>query len=678
MSTDFLKTFVENAWVIVALPFLVGTFIILAFTFSMEVGKTRAFKSLAMVASVSAVLWGLIHSFFILMALASNPSLSGWQQNFDWFICGDFTLSVGCLVDNLATMMLIVVCSVSCFVQIYTHGYMREEPGYARFYAYLSLFTGSMLGLVVSTNMFQTYAFWELVGVCSYFLIGFWWYKESAAQACVKAFVVNRIGDFGFLVGILMLLLATKSSWGGNTAMLFINKTPGGIDMASALKAALDAGTLTPEFGLVATSLPLMAFLIFMGPMAKSAQFPLHVWLPDAMEGPTPISALIHAATMVAAGIYLVARAYPIFHDPSGAVFPFVAIVGTITAFMAATIALTQNDIKRVLAWSTCSQLGYMMAALGVGAYSAALFHLFTHAFFKAMLFLGSGAVILGCHHEQDIRKMGGLMRVMPTVGITFLIGTLTISGFPFLSGWFSKDEIIAAAWHHDPVFGGVPVVGSVLILTAGMTAFYMFRLFIVVFMGQYRGDHKAHEVGPVMKWPLVCLAIPSIAAGGLLGFSPKFFTGESFINHWSSFVYWQVPHAESVDMTVMIGSTLVGLAGMALAFPVYARPKTGVALAVKAFVESGNPLWQFSYKKWLIDDAYLYILNKVILPVYRAVWKWVDIVVIDNIVNGSSLATIATGEGLKYTQTGKGQYYALVIFLWVALIAWIAFCVLP
>ncbi|MBX9692281.1 MAG: NADH-quinone oxidoreductase subunit L, partial [Cyanobacteria bacterium] len=671
MSTDFLKTCVENAWVIVALPFFVGTFIILSFTFSLDIGKKRVFKSLSMAASVSAVLWGLFHSFMIFLALNSNSELSGWQQNFDWFVCGDFTLSVGVLVDNLTSMMLIVVTAISLFVQIYTHGYMREDPGYARFYCYLSLFTGSMLGLVVSTNMFQTYAFWELVGVCSYFLIGFWWYKESAAQACVKAFVVNRIGDFGFLVGILMLYLATKSSWAGGTAMLFTSKAQGGIDLPGALKLALESGTLTPEFGLIATSLPLMAFLIFMGPMAKSAQFPLHVWLPDAMEGPTPISALIHAATMVAAGIYLVARAYPIFHDPSGAVFPFVAITGTITAFMAATIALSQNDIKRVLAWSTCSQLGYMMAALGVGAYSAALFHLFTHAFFKAMLFLGSGAVILGCHHEQDIRKMGGLAKAMPIVNITFLIGTLTISGFPLLSAWFSKDEIISGAFHLHSTLGDA--IGAILILTAGMTAFYMFRLYIVTFLGEYRGDHKPFEVGRAMTYPLVFLAVPSIFAGGILGFSPKkdfmaafnqFVSQEPFINHWSAFVYWQHPHAEGVNLTVMGISTVVALAGMALAFPVYLNSKSGVAQSVKAFVASGNPLWQFSYRKWMIDDLYLYLLNKVILPVYRTIWKWVDIVVIDNIVNGSSLATIATGEGLKYTQTGRGQYYALVIFL--------------
>ncbi|MBZ0187888.1 MAG: NADH-quinone oxidoreductase subunit L, partial [Candidatus Obscuribacterales bacterium] len=537
---------------IVALPFFAGFAIISCFLFAgIEIGQKRAFKTLAMLLSVGAVTIGFIHSLLIVQSLLHDPSLSGYQQNFDWFVCQQFKLSVGVIVDNLTAMMLVVVTTVSMLVQIYTHGYMRDDPGYARFYAYLSLFTGSMLGLVVSTNLFQMYGFWELVGVCSYFLIGFWWYKNSAAEACLKAFVVNRVGDFGFLVGILLLLFVTKDFWEGGTLLAFASQAGlAGTDLTGALKLAIENNKLSPDPGFMMT---LIALLIFMGPMAKSAQVPLHIWLPDAMEGPTPISALIHAATMVAAGIYLVARAYPLFLAPDGSshstALAVVACVGTLTAFMAATIALTQYDIKRVLAWSTCSQLGYMFVGLGVGAYSAGLFHLLTHAFFKAMLFLCSGAVIIGLHHEQDIRKMGGLSKTMWATNLCFLIGCLSISGIPPFSGFFSKDEIVASALTFHPVIGGI------LIFTAGLTAFYMFRLYFLVFQGEYRGHGKPHDVSPVMYLPLLALAVPSIAAGGMLGFNQlSFFGGVEAANAFGSFVYFDHPHQEVVNWgTVLI-----------------------------------------------------------------------------------------------------------------------------
>ncbi len=671
--SEFHRAFVEGAWLIVALPFFVGFGIITCFLFGgLKLGEKRIFKTLAMFSSIAAIAWGFIHSFIIFQALSANPGYV-FQHNWDWFACQDFKLSVGYLVDNIACMMLIVVTTISLFVQVYTHGYMRDDPGYARFYAYLSLFTGSMLGLVVSTNMFQMYGFWELVGVCSYFLIGFWWYKNSAAAACMKAFVVNRVGDFAFLVGILMLLLATKDFWSGGTLMAFVGDSTGGIDLSTALQRALQAGTLHPELAFTVASMPLMAILIFGGPIAKSAQFPLHVWLPDAMEGPTPISALIHAATMVAAGIYLVARAYPIFLAPDGSTdsvaLGVVAAVGTITAVMAATIAMSQNDIKRVLAWSTCSQLGYMMAGLGVGAFSAGLFHLFTHAFFKAMLFLGSGAVIIGCHHEQDIRKMGGLRKIMPFTAYPFLIGCLSISGFPGLSGWFSKDEIVAAAMHANPA------IGWLLIATAGLTAFYMFRLYFLVFEGKYRGDHKAHEVAPVMWMPLVFLAFPSMFAGGLLGYSADSFKGLEGVNAWSAFVYWVQPHGEKVNTDVLLISTGVAIVGIVISYLTYIAKVTQIN---KSLVESNSIIWRISYNKWYFDEIYMGFVNKLLLPFFNSIWKFVDTVVIDNIVNASSLITSAIGEVLKYTQTGRGQYYALVIFMWVALLTWIVFLASP
>ncbi|MDX2105932.1 MAG: NADH-quinone oxidoreductase subunit L [Candidatus Melainabacteria bacterium] len=675
LTPEFLKSCVENAWMIVALPFFAGFAIITSFLLTgPKLGAKRWFKTLAMFLSVGAVAVGFLHSLSILYALITQPALSGYQQNFDWFVCENFKLSVGFLVDNLCASMLVVVTTISLLVQIYTHGYMREDPGYARFYSYLSLFTGSMLGLVVSTNLFEMYGFWELVGVCSYLLIGFWFYKNSAAAACLKAFVVNRVGDFGFLIGILLLYLATKDYWGGGTILAFLPQLgTTGADMASVLQMALQDHRLTPELAFLATSMPLIAILIFMGPMAKSAQAPLHIWLPDAMEGPTPISALIHAATMVAAGVYLVARAYPIFLAPDGSTnsiaLSVVAAVGAFTAFMAATIALTQFDIKRVLAWSTCSQLGYMFVGLGVGAYGAGMFHLFTHAFFKAMLFLCSGAVIHGLHHEQDIRRMGGLWKPMNITGWCFLIGTASIAGWPLppLSGFFSKDEIVSAAWHQSPLLGGI------LILTAGLTAFYMFRLFFLVFTGEYRGNTKAHEVPVVMWAPLVALAVPSCVAGFMLGFNKSsFFENTPAANPFGSFIYWAHPHQEVVDWTMVIASSTAGLIGVGIAYLMYYARTVNFH---KDIVEKQGPLYLFSLNKWYWDELYLGLVNKVFLPIFDKTWKTLDSIFVDQIlVNGASIVTLATGEVLKYTQTGKGQYYALVIFFWVAVIAWLAF----
>lgn len=672
MTPEFLRACVENSWMIVALPFFVGFAIITCFMLAgLEIGQRRWFKTSSMVLSVGAITIGFLHSLLILQAFLVDPSLSGFQLNFDWFTCEQFKLSVGILVDNLTVMMLIVVTTVSMLVQIYTHGYMRDDPGYARFYSYLSLFTGSMLGLVVSTNLFQMYGFWELVGVCSYFLIGFWWYKNSAAAACLKAFVVNRVGDFGFLIGVLMFFFVTKEFWSGGTILAF-TKEVGGNDLAGAIQQAVASNTLAPDAGFVLT---VIALLIFMGPMAKSAQFPLHVWLPDAMEGPTPISALIHAATMVAAGIYLVARAYPVFLSPTGGTdstaLLVVASVGAFTAFMAATIAMSQYDIKRVLAWSTCSQLGYMFVGLGAGAFSAGLFHLMTHAFFKAMLFLGSGAVIIGLHHEQDIRKMGGLFGPMKKTAIPFLIGTATIAGCPPFAAFFSKDEIVSAAYAYNPI------IGIVLIVTAGLTAFYMFRLYFLVFTGEFRGHGEPHEVSPVMWGPLWALAVPSLFAGLMLGFNKlSFFENTAAANAFGSFVYFGHPHQEVVNWSMVGISTGVALLGFVVAYVMYVAKSW---TPNEAIARDQGLLYRISYNKWYMDHFYLWLVNSVFLPAFDNVWRVLDSVFIDQvIVNGSSIVTVATGEALRYTQTGRGQYYALVIFFWVAVLAWIGFIFCP
>ena len=664
LTPEQLKWFVESAGLIVAAPFLAGFLIIMGL---------RASKTLSMTVSIGAVLYGLFHSLAIFQAFAAKTYPEPhFQQNIDWFVSSAFKLSVGVLVDHIAAVMLIVVCAVSLLVQVYTHGYMREDTGYSRFYAYLSLFTGSMLGLVVSTNLFEMFMFWELVGVCSYFLIGFWWFKESASRACMKAFVVNRIGDFGFLMGILMLFLATKDYWGDGIVLGFVGTN--GTDLGSVIHRAAEGNALSA--GLLLT----IGIVMLIGPMAKSAQFPLHVWLPDAMEGPTPISALIHAATMVAAGVYLVARAYPIWLNTDGTpgtALHYVCWVGAITAFMAATIAMSQYDIKRVLAWSTCSQLGYMFVGLGAGAFTGGFFHLFNHAFFKAMLFLCSGAVIHGLHGEQDIRQMGGLKSKMPLTHFCFLIGTLAISGFPLFSGFFSKDEIISAAMISDPV------VGVLMLLTAGMTAFYMFRLYFMTFTGEYRGSAHPHESPAAMTWPLLALSIPSMLSG-YLGFNPANLSaavanagGEHGLpNHFAAFVYGPSgPHFEGADVKMMTISVAIAVVGFVFAYLMYFTRTVHIN---KSFAEAQDGLkamlYNISFNKWYIDDIYFGAVDRVFLPLYKSVWNFVDMFIVEGVVNGAGLVTMSFGEVLKYMQNGRGQYYALVIFGAVAGIAWLAY----
>ncbi len=661
------ETIINSAWGIIAAPFCAAILIILF---------ARRSKTLSMLLSVAAVLYGFIHSLFIFYALTAEPSLAAKPPlDFPFFISGSFVLSVGILVDNLAAMMLIVVTTVSLLVQIYTHGYMREDNGYARFYAYLSLFTGSMLGLVVATNLFQMYFFWELVAVCSYLLIGFWWYKNSASAAALKAFVVNRVGDCLFLIGILMLFAATRDYWGAHTVLAFTG--PDGFDLASVIQKALAAGTLS-YWGV--PGLFVLSVLIFFGPIAKSAQFPLHVWLPDAMEGPTPISALIHAATMVAAGVYLVARAYPIWATPFPAeqIFPLlgstpgltvVAWVGGFTAFMAATIALSQFDIKRTLAWSTVSQLGYMFVGLGCGAFTGGLFHLFNHAFFKAMLFLCSGAVIHGVHGEQDMRKMGGLWKSMPITAWCFLIGCLSISGFPGLSGFFSKDTIIAGAWH------GHRLLAILMIITAALTAFYMFRAFFMTFTGTYRGDAKPHESPPSMTVPLMVLAVPSILSGYLgLNLAAWQNPGTAVLNHFASFVYFNHPEAEAINWTVMSLSTVAAIFGIFLAWGVYFTR----AVTINSWIATNMPaIYNFSYNKWYFDEMYLALVNFV-LNLYDKIWELIDKYIVDGLVNGTSWVTNQLGFLLRYTENGRGQYYALAIFGWVAILTLATFFLRP
>jgi len=497
-------------WIILLTPLLSAAFIAL---FTQRLRNISAYISVAACA-VSFLATCCIFSMH-------GPVLSEYR----WLdISPLFSVSIGFTVDQLSKAMLFVVTGIGLLIHVYSLGYMDEDEGKSRYFAGLSLFMFSMLGIVLANNFVMMFIFWELVGVSSYILIGHWFDKPAPPAAANKAFICNRIGDFGFMLGILMLWVSTGSIYFGD------------------LQAAAPGLAQHPGFLAVAT------LLIFCGAVCKSAQFPLHVWLPDAMEGPTPVSALIHAATMVAAGVYMLSRVFFLV-QASPAAQSVIAFIGITTAVGAALIATQQNDIKRILAYSTLSQLGYMVCSVGMAADDAAMYHLFTHAFFKALLFLGSGAVIYGTHHEQDIWKMGGLKNRLPSTFLTFLVGTLALTGCPGLAGFFSKDSIISAAGH------GHPVIYVLALCTAGLTSFYMFRLMVVVFWGHTRSEHArdGHQPPAVMTVPLIILAIPSVFAGY------HFFAGK----------FLAVPQ-EPMNMGLMGLSVFVFLAGAGFAWMIY------------------------------------------------------------------------------------------------------------
>ncbi len=613
---------------------------------------------------------GLI-SFVGISAVISYKALieqvNGYQsveKLFVWANAGDFTIPMGFVLDPLGSVMLALVTTITLLVMIYSHGYMAHDKGYVRFFTYLALFSSSMMGLIVSPNLLEIYVFWELVGMCSYLLVGFWYDRDGAAHAAQKAFVVNRVGDFGLLLGILGLFWATNS-FDFNEIAIGISQSIS--DNSIPIWAAL-----------------LLCFLVFLGPMAKSAQFPLHVWLPDAMEGPTPISALIHAATMVAAGIFLVARLQPLY-----SIFPsiqfIIALVGTITCFLGATIALTQMDLKKGLAYSTVSQLGYMMLAMGCGAPVAGIFHLVTHACFKAMLFLGSGSVIHAMEevvgHQpvlaQDMRLMGGLRKKMPYTSATFLIGCVAISGIPPLAGFWSKDEILGNAFISFPAFWFVGL------LTAGMTAFYMFRLYFLTFEGDFRGENKElqkelliasetnldeenveehqehgsiHESPWSMTFPLVFLAVPSVIIG---------FMGLPWDSKISNLL--DPEEAETAAkafelkefLPLALASVLIASAGIIIAYQAYFVKKINLSVL---FAEKFPSINRFLSNKWYLDDINEKLFVKGSRKLAKEVLE-VDSKVVDGVVNLTGLVTLGSGEGLKYFETGRAQFYALIVF---------------
>ncbi len=685
-----MEVIYQYAWLIPVLPLLGAMLVGLGLISLNQVTNRLRQLNAAFIISLMGAAMGL--SFAILWSQLQGHA--PYIRTLEWAAAGNFHLSMGYTIDHLTALMLVIVTTVAFLVMVYTDGYMAHDPGYVRFYAYLSLFGSSMLGLVVSPNLVQIYIFWELVGMCSYLLVGFWYDRKSAADAAQKAFVTNRVGDFGLLLGILGLFWAT-----------------GSFDfqiMGDRLTELVQTGSVSNILA------ALFAILVFLGPVAKSAQFPLHVWLPDAMEGPTPISALIHAATMVAAGVFLIARMYPVFeHVP--AAMNTIAYTGAFTAFLGASIAITQNDIKKGLAYSTISQLGYMVMAMGVGAYSAGLFHLMTHAYFKAMLFLGSGSVIHGMEavvgHDpnlaQDMRLMGGLRKYMPITAITFFIGCVAISGIPPFAGFWSKDEILGAAFASNPVLWGVGW------LTAGITAFYMFRMYFTTFEGQFRGNktqlweklkspigmgivtgfertpafgpgamtkgeleaHTAHhndhghghghseyphESPWTMTLPLVVLAVPSILIG---------LVGTPFANYFEEFIYSPnetleevVAKAAEVDLHefyIMAGASVaISLIGITIASLMYSWGKINpVAIAAKI-----KPLYNLSLNKWYFDDIYHQVFVLGLRRLARQVME-VDFRVVDGAVNLTGFFTLVSGEGLKYLENGRAQFYALIVF---------------
>ena len=561
---------------------------------------------------------------------------------YSWISSGSFQVNVGFYIDPLVAAMLLLVTVVSGLVHVYSIGYMDGERGYARFFSYMGLFTFSMIMLVMSDNFLQLYVFWEAVGLCSYLLIGHWYERKSAADAATKAFVVNRIGDFGFGLGVILVfamfgtlqyeqVFAKAASHAGDT-----------INFLGALGGDWPVHLLT-----------LLCVLLFMGAVGKSAQVPLHVWLPDAMEGPTPISALIHAATMVTAGVFMVARFAPLY-NLSPTAMGVVAVTGGVTAIFAATIALTQNDIKRVVAYSTVSQLGYMMMACGLGAYTAGMYHLLTHGAFKALLFLACGSVIIALHHEQDIRRMGGLKDTLPITYWTFVIGSLALAGFPLTAGFFSKDEILISAWSAGPLGKTLAVVG---LATAFLTAFYSFRLVFVAFWGPSRLDPKQarhiHEPVVTMTVPLLVLAVLSIATGylGIPGFLTPVLPGPPGLTP---------AHEGAAAWGIMGIATLMGLGGIALAYVFYVLKP----VLPDRLVQQWNSLYAGSLNKWYVDELYDVAFVRPTIEAANDLWRWFDVRVIDGAVNGFAEAVALWSRTLRVIQSGEVQHYALAMAL--------------
>ncbi|HLH86848.1 MAG TPA: NADH-quinone oxidoreductase subunit L [Xanthobacteraceae bacterium] len=571
----------------------------------------------------------------------------------DFIVSGDLKVVWSLRIDTLTAVMLVVVTTVSALVHLYSIGYMAEDPYRPRFFAYLSLFTFAMLMLVTADNLVQLFFGWEGVGLASYLLIGFWYYKPEANAAAIKAFIVNRVGDFGFALGIFAAFMMT----GAIDLDTIFNQAP----------AIAQAHKTIHLLGHDLDAMTLICLLLFMGAMGKSAQFLLHTWLPDAMEGPTPVSALIHAATMVTAGVFMVARLSPLF-ELSPTAQAVVTGVGGMTAFFAATVGLVQNDIKRIVAYSTCSQLGYMFVAMGVGAYSVGMFHLFTHAFFKALLFLGSGSVITAMHHEQDIRKMGGLWRKIPLTYVTMFIGTLALTGFPLTAGYFSKDKIIEAAFTSASA-GVNPLAGfgyGTTLIAAALTAFYSWRLMMKTFHGAPNDTEHyeaAHESPKVMLVPLIVLAAGSLLAGYpflqlFAGTGVREFFGQSIAANDL------LEKMEATPFWIGMLPTIAMLVGLGLAYLFYIRkPNLPVELA-----RQHQGLYKFLLNKWYFDELYDLILVRPTLRLARILWRYGDGWLIDGFgPDGISARVLDVTRNAIRLQTGYLYHYAFAMLIGAA-----------
>ena len=615
----------EYTILILLLPFL--SFLVLGLAGMYMKSKVAGIIGTVSLATVACLSYYTAFSYFTGARNAEGvyPTITAW--NFNWLpFSSNLSIDFGFMIDPISVMMLVVISTVSLMVHIYSFGYMHGEKGFQRYYAFLSLFTMSMLGLVVATNIFQMYIFWELVGVSSYLLIGFYYTKDAAIAASKKAFIVTRFADLGFLIGILIY---------GYYAGTF-SFTP-------QVNALINAGFL----------IPLALGLMFIGGAGKSAMFPLHIWLPDAMEGPTPVSALIHAATMVVAGVYLVARMFPLYVGYAPDVLHWIAYIAAFTAFYAASVACVQSDIKRVLAFSTISQIGFMMVALGVCTsinphegglgYMASMFHLFTHAMFKALLFLGAGCIIHAVH-TNEMSGMGGLRKHMPITHITFLIGCLAIAGIWPFSGFFSKDEILTACFEFSPV------MGYIMTAIAGMTAFYMFRLYYGIFWGtpynkkpNYNPNVHPHECSLSMTIPLMVLAGITCVAGFIPFGHLVSSNGEAYTIH--------------LDTTVMITSLCVAITSILIATWMYAGDKQPVAaMLAKQF----KGLHKAAYNRFYLDEIWIFITKKIIFRCISTPIAWFDRHVIDQFFNFTAWGTNAAGEEIRGMQSGNVQQYCM------------------
>ncbi|MEA3411827.1 MAG: NADH-quinone oxidoreductase subunit L [Pseudomonadota bacterium] len=636
----------EGIYLAIPLAPLAGS--IVAGLFGRQIGRAGAHTVTILGVAVSFVLSLIVFNH---IAIQGAEPFNGTV--YTWMVSEGITFRIGFLIDQLTAVMLVVVTFVSLMVHIYTIGYMSDDPGYQRFFSYIALFTFSMLMLVMSNNFLQLFFGWEAVGLMSYLLIGFWYTRESAIYANLKAFLVNRVGDFGFILGIGGVLAYT-----------------GSLDYATVFgqAEAVSRETISIFPGTQWSAITVICLLLFVGAMGKSAQMPLHVWLPDSMEGPTPISALIHAATMVTAGVFMVARMSPLF-EFSPVALGVVLVIGALTAFFMGLVGVVQNDIKRVIAYSTLSQLGYMTAALGASAYAAGIFHLTTHAFFKALLFLAAGSVIIAMHHEQDMRKMGGLRKYMPITYWTSVVGSLALSGIPIFAGFFSKDTIIEAV--HLSTAPGATLAYWLVLISVFVTALYTFRLLFLVFHGKERMDEHTrshlHESPAVVTVPLVMLAIPSVLAGFVIG--PVIFGGffgDSIVVHPDHDVLAQLgEHYHGVWAFVLHGIMAppfwLALAGIATAWVFFYWRPALADLAKSRFAL----LYRILDSKYGFDEFNEFFFAGGARGVGRALWKGGDVFFIDGLlVNGSARAVGWVSGRIRGIQTGYLYHYAFAIII--------------